>query len=644
MRLKRKFDGFLSEDHMRQQLLALVCILAASFFIFWGISVIFFQNSFKWQEIIALYLDPGVFGNDIDNHDIFRLIITTVGIFVFTALLITVFTNIFSNISEAYKKGERRYKGIKGHTVILGANHMLIGMLSRLRLEGSDNDILVVTSSPVEEVRDKIEAYFGDQKFMRRLTFYFDERDNAINLSEACVKTAKEIFIIGEDGEVDHDSVSIRCCEKIEKICKDAKKKIRCYLVLDYQSSADVYHYYTKKFSQDTQLLVDVIDIKEYVAEQTLLGLNGEGQLPIDGKGIKKNDSVCVNFLISGFTPMALAMAKTAAHLCHFPNFIQMTGENRSVITFIDSDMKGKMNRFVSEHSNLFDLSHYTYISFDQQGHTREVKFAPKAEYGDFIDVEWVFVDADIFAPECRRYLDALACDKKQHLAVAICHSSQEDNTAIALHLPSSLYDKSKNIPIYVHLWEQGDVLGKANATNQFGNIYCFGTGTVADRDPLFRERLCRGQRVNDVYSHLFSGPKWYNLPESHKFSSIYCANSIPVKQRSFGDELDEQDRCICDTEHRRWVMSELLLGFKAYTNAERESYKAKVREEMQAGAKKVDSATWCELHKVLRPKTFFHIDIDAFESLVDEDERLKDVALMKNIPYILGETNIIQS
>ena len=643
MKLKRKFDGFLSEEHIRQQLLTLVCILVASFFLFWGISAIFFHGSFKWQEIIALYLDPGVFGNDIEKHDVFRLIITSVGIFVFTALLITVFTNVFSNISDAYKKGERRYKGLKGHTVILGSNHMLIGMLSKLRTDGSDNDILVVTSSPVEELRDKIEAYFGDKNFMGRLTFYFDERDNEHNLREACVRTAKEIFLIGEDGEIDHDSVSINCCEKLETICKDAPDKVRCFLVLDNQSSAEVYHYYSNKFSQGTQILVDVIDIKEYIAEQTLLGLNGEAQLPIDGKGIRKDDKCHINFIISGFTPMALAMARTAAHLCHFPNFNHKAGEKRTVITFIDSGMKEKMNRFVAEHSNLFDLSHYTYVSFGENDQPKECRFAPKAEYGDFLDVEWVFVDADIFSPECRKYLDAIASDEKQRISIAVCQSSQEDNTAIALHLPSAFYEKNRNIPIYAHLWEQGDVIGKANETGQFGNVYCFGTGTVADRDPLFRERLGRGQRVNSVYSKLYGGPEWYDLPESHKFSSIYSANSIPVKQRSFGDEIYEKSLSVCDTEHRRWVMAELLLGFKAYTTAERESYKAEIREEAKtAGIKEQKTESWHKLNKILRPQTFKHIDIDAFDSLVNDDERMKDIALMMNIPFILGSTDSI--
>lgn len=661
MKFKRRFDGFLSEEHIWQQLLTLVVILIASFCIFWGISTVFFPGDFNWREIIALYLDPGVFDSYSERHTWFPLIITFVGIFVFTALLITVFTNVFSNISDSYRKGERRYKGLRGHTLILGANRMLIGMLTELKRDGSANDILVMTSSPVEVLRDKVEAYFGDKKFMKRLTFYYDERNNEANLREACARNAKDIFIIGEDGEVDHDSVSISCCEKLEVVCKDSPSPVHCFLVLDNQSSAEIYHYHTGKFSQDTQLQVDVVDIKEYVAEQTLLGQNGENQLSIDGNGIKPDTEQYVHFIVAGMTPMAKAMALTAAHLCHFPNFDSKTGERKTVITFIDYDIRRKRDVFVSEHQNLFMLSHYSDISFDVDGRMSIKAHTPDKEYGDFLDVAWEFVDADISSPEAKTYLTAAANDSKQQLAMAVCQESQEDNMSAALHLPSPIYDRSKNIPIYVHLWEQGDAITKANATGQFGHIYCFGTGTSADKDPLFKKRLERGQRVNYVYYTMnedkpqFDYNKalqlWYANKESDKFSSIYCANSLKIKQNSFGDDLSAIGTPLFEVEHRRWVLSVLLLGQKAYPEKERETLKSTVlkernrfpskgkRETLENGERV--SPKWEELRKVSK-SVFLHIDIDSYDELVDNEEKDKDELLMLNYAFILGRLQTI--
>lgn len=659
MGIKRRFDGLLSEGHTKQQLLLLTGILVASFFFFWGISYIFFQGSFDWKEIVALYLDPGVFGNEMERHDVFRLIITLFGIFVFTALLITVFTNVFSNISDAYKKGERRYKSLKGHIVILGANKMLFGMLKKLKEENENNTILIVTSSPVEALRDKIEAYFGDKKLMNRLTFYYDERDNESNLKEARVKYAKEIFIIGEDGEADHDSVSINCCEKLEKICKDAPEAVHCFLVLESQSSSEIYHYYTGKFSQNTRLLVDVVDINEYVAEQTLLGMNGEGQLSIDGTGVKPDSEKYVHFIVSGFTQMAKAMALTAAHLCHFPNFDTNNGGRKTVISFVDSDIKRKRDIFVSEHQNLFLLSHYSDISFGPDGEIIVKKHIPDKRYGDFLDISWEFIDADISSPGVKRYLLESAESIHQQLAVAICQDTQEDNMSAALHLPSILYDKSRNIPIYVHLCEHGDAINKAYETGQFGHIYCFGTGTSADNDPLFHKRLERGQRVNYVYSCLYSDEKdkpncitdeWYKIIEANKLSSIYSANSIPIKVRSFGSViLSSENAALCKVEHRRWVLSELLLGFVPFTIEEIKELKDAVAKDIDEynqihetnDGTKDNSQSWKKAWGE-RKKTFRHVDIVAFDDLIDEEEKEKDVALMMNIPFILGDTEVV--
>lgn len=660
MNFKRRFDGFLSEEHVKQQLLTLAIILLASFFIFWGISVIFFPGDYSWREIIALYLDPGVFDSYSDNHTWFPLTITFVGIFVFTALLITVFTNVFSNISDAYRKGERRYSGFKDHILILGASRMLIGMLSELRKDKTVKNILVVTSSPVEELRDKIEAYFGDKKFMTRLTFYFDERNNMNNLKEACAKDAREIFIIGEDGEVDHDSVSISCCEKLEMICRDSNNYVHCFLVLENQSAAEIYHYHAGRFSQDTHLRVDIIDIKEYVAEQTLLGQNGEGQLSIDGNGIKPETKEYVHFIISGMTPMAKAMALTAAHLCHFPNFDSKTGKRKTVITFIDYDIKRKRDIFVSEHQNIFMLSHFSDISFDVNGKPLVKTHVPDKEYCDFLDIAWEFVDADISSPEAKEYLVRVAADSDQQLAITICQESQEDNMSAALHLPASLYDRSKNIPIYVHLWEQGDAINKANATGQFGHIYCFGTGTSADKDPLFRKRLERGKRVNYVYNTLYNSDvrslsdidfEWYMSMESNKFSSIYNANSIPMKMRSFPSNFSSADNvALCETEHRRWMLAELLLGFKPFTKKELIELKEAVEKDIQdynqmhgvSNGTKDDSASWKNVWNS-RKTTFKHVDIVSFDDLIDKKEQEKDIALIVNIPFIIGISNTVK-
>jgi hypothetical protein len=51
-------------------------------------------------------LDPGSFSSTEEPATLFQLIITIIGAVVFTSLLITTISNIFSNIAEAYRNGE----------------------------------------------------------------------------------------------------------------------------------------------------------------------------------------------------------------------------------------------------------------------------------------------------------------------------------------------------------------------------------------------------------------------------------------------------------------------------------------------------------------------------------------------------------
>ena len=97
--LKRKLHKMLSEGEGRQ-LLWLLIVTVASFIVFTSIVKLFFPGwNFSWQDIIALYLDAGNFSGA-GEHDWLRLLIAMVGMFVFSALLISVFTNVFDNVAN----------------------------------------------------------------------------------------------------------------------------------------------------------------------------------------------------------------------------------------------------------------------------------------------------------------------------------------------------------------------------------------------------------------------------------------------------------------------------------------------------------------------------------------------------------------
>ena len=153
-RIRRLFERSLSEGRIQQLgwilgfifVIVLVCVLLAVAFL-----------GFKWQDVLSLFLDPGGFGQkeEIGHYDLFRLLATIIGLFLFSALLISVVSNMFENIADSFKNGHSRYSH-KGHVLILGGGHQLAGMLSALARDpqSKTKDIVVLTHKALDGMED----------------------------------------------------------------------------------------------------------------------------------------------------------------------------------------------------------------------------------------------------------------------------------------------------------------------------------------------------------------------------------------------------------------------------------------------------------------------------------------------------------
>ena len=652
------------------QLFWLVLIILIVFLVFWGIIVFIFRDgSLGWQELISLFLDPGSFGGA-GEHDTFRLIATIFGVFLFSALLISVVSNIFENIAESFRNGHTRHKH-KDHVLILGGGNQLISIISALLEKDVKEcfhscDIVVLTQQPINDLRTTLFTlpFLDSQKkkeLLKRLYLYYGNRDNENELlNKDLARNAIAIYIIGEDIELDHDSVNIRCCKRLKEICKNSGRDIECYMVLRESASIDVYKYVKDAETYSgSDLRVDVIDANEYIAEQVFVedhdGKDAMAFPKIDYRkiiktgekfaivpGIRATDNNYVHLVIAGFSDMAKAVARTAAHNCHFPNF--ENGKRRTIITFVDSDMKAKMDRFVNSLSYLFLLSHYKYVSYDSNGKETVIEHEPDSKYGDFLDIEWEFIDTNLYSPEAVNMLEQLSIDRNRSLTLIIAKEKQSDNTYQALHLPRFIYDMG--YPVFVHQQDYGDVLKQARRTRQFGNMYIFGMATDIQDDPLFLSRSKKGRRVNFIYDQAYGGDNkhpeetsaWYAIPEAHKFSSIYCANAMTFRYRSFeldkdhsvSDLTNEQRTSIYEVEHRRWMMSALILGYAPMDKEYRTEWK---RKRMSANPEEKQAAK--NDYKTKKNKSFVHLDITPYADLIP-DEQEKDKIIIDEIANIL--------
>lgn len=325
--------------------------------------------------------------------------------------------------------------------------------------------------------------------------------------------------------------------------------------------------------------------------------------------------------------------------MLHFPNFDEKTLKNRTTITIVDDRAGRFMKEFMSLYANIFLLSNVRY-EFMENGERKVESHHPSEEYGDFLDMEWEFIEGDIRDMDIQARLASWAEDDTQQLFVSACDMEEAKNIGVALSLPRSLYEHL-SIPIFAYLPSGSvvlDTFGKGVfGENGTGRITSFGKDS--DSDVLFESRSAMAMRTHYVYK-AFEKPaggiekpmirgiedEWYTLPERFKLSNYYYAAAIPIKERSFGlsltDPIDRQlsqEACalLDQVEHRRWVASDLLLGY----------YPPSVE------LKKTDPSQL--------KKRFIHRDIVPWAELISSEKK-KDTNL-RMIPYIVsGDINLL--
>lgn len=608
--IRQKLDKMLFEGQ-GQQLLWLsvtsVVVLLLLLLIGWMF------EGMKWQSIVALFMDPGNFDSP-EGHDIFRIATALLGAFFFSTLLISVFTNIFENISSSYKKGESIYS-FKNHILIVGSARPLKSMLCAIR-DNSDlqrKSILVMTASNVETLRSKMEIQLADPAFFDRISFFHRERNYLKYLKEACADKASMIYVIGEDGEPAHDALNIHCLNLLEELCGNEGTVIPCYLIMEKHFTLRLFNYMSSK--KASRLNVEVINESDYAVEQLL---KESEFLP----AFRADDERRLHLVICGSSLLSHSFATIAAQICHYPNFAGSKTRTRfSLIGFDERDR----DSFLASYRNLFDLSHFRYVTTKGSAET-----PPRSEFGDFLDIEWEFIKEPLMSPSVDALLAKWATDPKEALVLAMCYLDDETNTFMSLHLPKAVYESGTHIA--VHQNDSSEMMDLANTTGMFGKVFIFGNAHPGE-DLLFLNRSSMGKRVNRVYDSAYGNPPakdeeeaWRRLPYAHKQSSIISANSIPLKLRCFDIEptmedirglSDEQLACLSEVEHRRWMATQLLMGYYAAPSELRK-----------------DRSHF----KELKTKKFIHLDIAPYDELPEEEK--KDTLIMNNIPYIMtGKT-----
>ena len=678
-------DRIFSES-VWQQVLVLVAIFLVALVIGWIVcSQLTFGESAKqlsfWEWALYILIDGNAL-NTIYMDDfpeggrrwamLFVTLGSLLGVIVFGGMLISIFTNMLERRIENFRSGKKTYL-ISGHTVILGYDEIVPSIIKQICENDEQMYVLLQSSLPSEELREKLQVSIA-QEFDERIIIKNGHRTSLPDLQKLRLADSCDIYVVGDRTKENHDAMNIECLDNIAELLGQSKDSHPDTITAVFED-ADTYAamQVTDLFENLRKIGVEFVPFNFYVdwAKQMFVDCNytdngvTRNYPHLDRDGITPDDQRHVHLVIVGISTFGMTMAVEAAKMLHFPNFDGKS--NKTEITFIDLNADKERLLFLSRYRHFFEVESYRY----------EGELVPATKFSgrdaDFLDVEFGFINGDIYSPEIQKMISQWATDGKQLLSLVLAMSDSRQDISVAMSLPDEVYEAC--VPVFVRQNTSSKFLSKlqdTSATHQhekkligsdgqivssqpvsrYANIYPFGmTDIVFD---VQKRTQLMAECINYLYHLYFNTTKvsedglegmmkydrqqvlqeahelWKTCKESDQWSSMYGAYNIDFRVRTLkaSGVKDLQDipqdilNKMAVVEHNRWTVEKLLMGFRKPLPHE-DSYNVKG-----------DKLSVSDLKKTNNKYHFIHSDIRPYEQLDIIQEIDKEI--IRFIPWFL--------
>lgn len=641
-----KFDRVFSEG-VWQQVLILLGVFVLAQIIGWIVcsQLTFGENAQKltfWEWAFYIFIDGNalntIYMDDFPDGGgrwvmLFCTLGSVLGVIVFGGMLISVFTNMLGRRIENYRSGRNTYV-ISGHTIILGYDEIVPSIIKKICDSNKDMYILLQSSLPSEALHEKIRVSIA-QEYEERIIIKNGHRTSKQDLNELRLNKSSEVFVVGDRSNENHDAMNIECLEIVAELIK-LLGNCSLHTITAVFEDANTYSamVLTDLFKDIRDLGIEFVPFNFYVdwAKQMFVDCRytdyhkdeaGNYVIhkyrPLDGDGISPSDHRHVHLVIIGTSTFGVTLAVEAAKMLHFPNFDGRN--NRTEITFIDRNGDTEMYSFVSRYRHFFEVQSYRY------GNELIPATKFRGQDADFLDVEFSFIKGDIYTPEIQSLLVGWAEDSQQLLSVVIPTCDSRQNLSIAMSFPDELF--KCQIPIFIRQDSSGRFINKLQ-NSRYSNIYPFGMTDIAF--DVQRPTRTIAECINYIYklnqelpdlpslkNAIMTAPHediyelWSQCEVSKQWSSLYAAYSIPFRIRSMkASGLSEKDSKTMSldmlkqygfTEHNRWNVEKLLMGFRKPEPAE-DAYSLSASPEEK------------QLFKTEKQKEFIHCHIRPYDQL----------------------------
>jgi glutathione peroxidase-family protein len=344
-----------------------------------------------------------------------------------------------------------------------------------------------------------------------------------------------------------------------------------------------------------------------------------------DGLCIEPNSEKRLHVVIYGNDDLLLHVARQIALLCHFPNFDDETGINRSLITFVipnQENLNDTVGRFKDITGNLLELAAY-WDSRVVTPDSYKIKESSKVQ-NSFLDFEFSFVALDNIS--FFDYLELNSINKKNVVTSLIYNGGLEGDN-LREYFGKRIFDiKSKSINLS---FPQKVDVRRAKLVNV---IYDYSSGLSMEQAndiekfyPNIKRYIgCRWNNIDSAWNELAKKGKSKEL----MLSNIFCADCFDVRLNCLSkDGINDKDISnllkqhidkLAKSEHARWNVEKYILGYRHYNEEEKLQYANMSDEkrkqdcsEKKANGIHVDLCSYTELesrHRVDKKYDYFLI------------------------------------
>ena len=629
-----------------------------------------YSNIGIWEALRLFVNSSGIIDKTgFTQQSVALLFLECMGTFLFSGLIVAIITNVMDQRVENIKEGKIHYR-FKDHIVIIGYDDIVPSIMKEIisNSKYSNCKIVLQTNGTISEIKNTLLNQLTKAD-LKRIVVYYAPRQSVEELQHLCTVDAREVFIVGDREQSDHDAENMNTFEELVTIHQNSSRQKPMPLTIWFENEASYTVLQLNDVSSEWKKYFEFKPYNFYKRWANRLLTNsayGKGATKVvypelDHDGIKEDSSKHVHLIIVGMNRMGIALAKEAAHMMHFPNFDEVTGKNQTRITFIDDNADVEMNFFMGRHSGYFDIAPVKYADLTEKSFVEfssPYQAGGKVEKQNFLDVQFEFIKGRVESNYVREWIKKEMADEDAITTIAICLHNPSQSFGMAMYLPEEVYtrgrddknkpweviDKDKVVNIFVRQEKTGSLIksfgntAKSNdaKNKKYANIYPFGMVDDSFSINYYSNHLAMA--FNYIYEYYFDHNqtlpttipaveelllKWKPLAVSNKWSNLYLADSIEFKLRSIGYDAEtiktatlteKQIETMAYTEHCRWNMEKLLMGYRPLSEKEQ--------------ADNIDT-------NKLKKNMFVHHLIKPYEDLKDEDKQL-DRNIIKELPTVI--------